>query len=206
MILLVIAGSTSQPIPVFIQTTGGGGYSGLVYNTSQLVCEYRRKGQSSFTSVSLVTATLGTWTSGGFIANGSLAGRYELGLPNAAIASGVDWVEVWLYGAASMQPAGLFIQLTQGSGSFKANTAAGFEFAMVQSSDHATAYTGGSVTATREIVGSGTTTASGSVTQIGSTNRYYFSGAAADFNGANVTFTFTASGADPVTFSINTTP
>lgn len=91
-------------------------------------------------------------------------------------------------------------------GAFKLNTAAGFEFAMVQSSDHAAGYTGGSVTATREIDGAGTTTAAGTVAQVGTTNRYYFGGTAADFDGANVTFTFTATGADPVTVSINTTP
>lgn len=91
-------------------------------------------------------------------------------------------------------------------GAFKLNTAAGFEFAMVQSTDHVTAYTGGSVTATREINGAGTTAAAGAVAQVGTTNRYYFGGTAADFNGANVTFTFAATGADPVTVSINTTP
>jgi hypothetical protein len=92
------------------------------------------------------------------------------------------------------------------SGPFKTNTASGFEFAMFQISSPTTGYTAGSVTATREIAGTGTTTAAGTVTQIGSTNRYYFAGAQADFNGANVTFTFAASGAIPVTVSINPQP
>ncbi len=55
--------------------------------------------------------TLGTWSSGGFVADGALAGRYELGLPDAAIASGARWVIVCLRGAANMLPVLIEIEL-----------------------------------------------------------------------------------------------
>ena len=105
---------TSVTVPLFIPDTSsltGGGLSGLLYNTSGLICEYRRQGASSWTAVSLVTATLGTWTSGGFVADGSRAGYYELGLPNAALASGARWVAVRLYGAANMPDVPLEIEI-----------------------------------------------------------------------------------------------
>jgi hypothetical protein len=92
------------------------------------------------------------------------------------------------------------------AGPYKMNTAAGFEFSMVQSSDHATPYTGGSITAVRSIAGGAETAVSGTITQIASTNRYYFAGLAADFNGAEVGFCFSASGADSITITIATTP
>jgi hypothetical protein len=108
------AGTTSVALPLFIQDTSsttGGGLSGLVFNTAGLVAEYRKRGQSSWTTITLVTKTLGTWTSGGFVADGSLAGSYELDLPDAAISSGSRWVVVRLYGAANMLPVLIEIEL-----------------------------------------------------------------------------------------------
>ena len=107
------AGSTSIMLPVWIRDTSsstGAGLSGLAYNTASLVAEYRREGASSATSITLATATLGTYTSGGFVADGSL-GCYELGVPNAALASGAKWVRITLSGAANMAPVHIEIQL-----------------------------------------------------------------------------------------------
>ncbi len=92
------------------------------------------------------------------------------------------------------------------AGPYKINTASGFAFAMVSSSDHVTPYTGGSVSAVRSIAGGSESAVGGTITQIGATNRYYFAGSASDFNGASIEYTFSATGADPVTVSINTTP
>ncbi len=92
------------------------------------------------------------------------------------------------------------------SGPYKIDTAAGFEFPMFLSGGSSTGYTGGSVSGTRSVAGGADTAVSGTITQIGATNRYYFSGAAADFNGTNITFTFTATGAGPTLVSIDTTP
>jgi len=85
--------------------------SGLTHLTSGLVLEYRRAGQSSWTSVTLVSKTLGIYTSGGIVASGSRAGRYEVDIPDAAIAAGVRMVEICLRGAANMHPADIEIEL-----------------------------------------------------------------------------------------------
>lgn len=99
------AGTTSLTLPIYIQHSGtGAGLPSLVFNTASLAARYRRQGQSSWTSITLATATLGTWTSGGFITSGSVDGKYEVGIPNAVIAAGVEWAEVEYYGAANMDP------------------------------------------------------------------------------------------------------
>jgi hypothetical protein len=108
------AGQTSVSLPIFIQDTTssiGAGLSGLTSATSGLVAEWRRRGGSSWTAITLTSKTLGTWTSGGFVADGSLAGAYELDLPNAVCASGERWVAVRLYGAANMLPCLIEIEL-----------------------------------------------------------------------------------------------
>jgi hypothetical protein len=89
---------------------------------------------------------------------------------------------------------------------FKINTSNGFSVFMVQSSDNKSPFTSGGVTATRSIAGASPVAVSGTVSQVGSTNEYYFSGAAADFNGTTVSFLFSAAGANNVGVTINTQP
>jgi hypothetical protein len=99
------AGLTSVTLPVFVQdttSTTGGGLSGLTSATSGLVAEYRRQGQATWTAITLGAGTLGTWSSGGFVADGALAGAYELGIPDAVTATGARWAVVRLRGAAGM--------------------------------------------------------------------------------------------------------
>lgn len=109
------AGSTSVIAPFFVydtSSTTGGGLGSLAYNTSGLAAKYRREGDASWTTITLVAATPGTWTSGGFVADGGpVAGGYELGVPNAALAAGAKWVEIVLYGAANMDSVKIFIEL-----------------------------------------------------------------------------------------------
>ena len=107
-------GLTSLSLPVVVydtSSTTGGGLSGLTHSTSGLVLEYRRAGQSSWTSVTLVSKTLGTYVSGGIVASGSRSGRYEIDMPDAAIAAGVRMVEICLRGAANMHPVDIEIEL-----------------------------------------------------------------------------------------------
>lgn len=107
-------GMTSLSLPVVVYdntSTTGAGLSGLTHTTSGLVLEYRRAGQSSWTSVTLVSKTLGTYVSGGIVASGSRAGRYEIDIPDAAIAAGVRMVEICLRGAANMHPVDIEIEL-----------------------------------------------------------------------------------------------
>lgn len=107
-------GITSVSLPIFVQdvtSSTGAGLSGLTSGTSGLVMEYRRQGQSAWTSVTLVSGTLGTYTSGGIVADGALAGAYEIGVPDAAFASGARFVIIRLRGAANMLPVLIEIEL-----------------------------------------------------------------------------------------------
>jgi hypothetical protein len=112
------AGLTSLSLPVIVYDTAsttGGGLSGLTHTTSGLILEYRRQGQSSWTQLGvgtgLVSKTLGTYVSGGIVASGSRAGRYEIDIPDAAIAAGARTVEICLRGAANMHPVDIEIEL-----------------------------------------------------------------------------------------------
>ncbi len=110
------AGIASFTLPIIIydtSSTTGAGLSGVTHSSSGLVFEYRRQGQSSWTSVTPVSATLGTYTSGGIVASGSRAGRYEIGIPDAALAAGARFVEVCLRGVANMHPVDIEIELDQ---------------------------------------------------------------------------------------------
>jgi hypothetical protein len=110
----IFAGTTSLSLPVIVYdntSTTGAGLSGLTHSTSGLVLEYRRAGQSSWTSVTLVSKTLGTYTSGGIVASGSRSGRYEVDIPDAAVAAGVRMVEICLRGAANMHPVDIELEL-----------------------------------------------------------------------------------------------
>lgn len=108
------AGITSVSLPIIVYdntSTTGAGLGGLTHTTSGLVLEYRRQGQSSWTSVTLVSKTLGTFTSGGIVASGSRTGRYEIDIPDAALAAGARFVEICLRGAANMHPVDIEIEL-----------------------------------------------------------------------------------------------
>lgn len=115
---LVAKGATSVILPVSIydsSSTTGGKLTGLVYNTSSLTAYYNRMGASgSATAITLATATKGTWTSGGFVAvdGTNMPGDYELHIPDAALATGVNRVIVQLKGAANMVPCNIEIELT----------------------------------------------------------------------------------------------
>jgi len=107
---------TSRSLVVFIadtSSTTGGGLSGVTHTSSGLVLEYRRQNQSTWTSVTPVSKTLGTYVSGGIVADGSLAGAYEVDFPDAAFASaaGVEWVALRIRGVASMLPVLIEIEL-----------------------------------------------------------------------------------------------
>jgi hypothetical protein len=107
---------TSRSLPVFIadtSSTTGGGLSGVTHASSGLVLEYRRQNQSTWTSVTAVSKTLGTYVSGGIVADGSLDGAYEVDFPDAAFASsaGAEWVALRIRGVANMLPVLIEIEL-----------------------------------------------------------------------------------------------
>ena len=118
MKLLVKKGSTSVLACIFIQdssSTVGAGLSGLVFNTSGLVC-YRARaddGNAGGTAISLATATLGTWATGGFKEKDAtnMKGVYEIGITNASLVTGSDYCILYFSGATNMAPLVLEIQI-----------------------------------------------------------------------------------------------
>jgi len=117
MKIIVKKGKTSKLLNVFISdssSTTGAGLTGLVYNTASLTAYYYREGAGTgATAISLVTMTLGTWVSGGFVEIDAtnMPGWYELGVPDAVLATGVDSAGIHLKGATNMAPLPIEIQL-----------------------------------------------------------------------------------------------
>lgn len=109
--------TVSKMVEIFIQdssSTVGAGLGGLVFNSAGLTAYYYRSGAAApATAITLVTATVGTFTSSGFIVVDAtnMPGVYQLHLPNAAIATGANTVIVMLRGATNMAPLVLEIQL-----------------------------------------------------------------------------------------------
>lgn len=95
-------GAVSKSIELFIMDSGsspvGMGKTGLVFNTAGLVISYRRPGDAAYTNITLVTlaSPSAAYSSGGFVQIDSTnaPGKYRLDLPNAAINSGVQTVEI----------------------------------------------------------------------------------------------------------------
>lgn len=115
--LQIKKGTTSKLVHVFIgnsSVTTGAGLTGLVFNTASLAAYYLREGANNEVAIPLVTATLGSWTSGGFIEVDAtnMPGLYELSIPDAALATGANSVTIMLKGAANMRPVCFTIQLT----------------------------------------------------------------------------------------------
>lgn len=115
MKLKIGAGTTSRKIKIFVQdssSTVGAGLTGLAFNTAGLTWYYIKDGDNATTAVSIVTATLGTFTSSGFIVVDAtnMPGVYEIGIPNAALAS-ADCVNMYLKGATNMVPVLIEIEL-----------------------------------------------------------------------------------------------
>lgn len=114
MKLKLTTGVTSKLTRIFIQdssSTTGAGLTGLVYNSSGLTWYWIQEGDSSATSVTLATMTVGTWASGGFkeVDSTNLPGVYEIGIPNAAIdANGTT--HMMLKGATNMAPVAIEIE------------------------------------------------------------------------------------------------
>jgi hypothetical protein len=108
-------GSTSVRRLIFIadsSSTTGAGLANLVYNSAGLSAYYFAGDLGADVAISLVTATLGSFTSGGFIAvdNTDMPGWYEIGIPNAALDGGNE-VCIQLKGATNMVPVNLHIEL-----------------------------------------------------------------------------------------------
>lgn len=222
-----VVGSTSQILEIFVQdssSTAGAGLAGLAFGTSGLTGYYKRNTASSSTAITLATATVGTWATGGFkeVDATHMPGVYEFDPPNAALASGADSVVFYLFGAANMAPVVLEVELTavnnqdavrfglsslpNGPTEVKKNQAlANFAFLLVSSADHVTPTAGLTVTATRSIDGGAFAACANSASSLAS-GIYTINLAAGDLNGTVITFLFAATGADSRYVTIVTQP
>ncbi len=225
--LSLVQGTTSKMIDVFLPdsaSTTGAGKTGLVYNSAAMSCYYYREGAGSWTAMTLVTATFGTWTSLGFIEEDAThaPGMYQIGVPNAALAAGAKSVKIYIF-ATGVSPVIAEIELTavdnqdavrfglsalpNGPMMFKKNQAlAGFNGIVMRSStDHITPTAGLTVTATRSIDRGAFASCTNAVSGI-SGGVYGIDFSAADLNGNNIIFLFTATGADPLFVYAQTQP
>ena len=108
-------GSTSVRRLIFVadsSSTTGAGLANLVYNTASLVAYYFAGDLSNEVQITLATATLGTFASGGFVAvdNTNMPGWYEIGIPDAALDGGIECA-IQFRGAANMVPVNIHIEL-----------------------------------------------------------------------------------------------
>lgn len=112
------AGSVSNLLRIFIansSVTTGAGLTGVT-SGSGITLYYLRDGQSSTTNVPLSAGTTGTWSSGGFVEVDAthMPGIYEIGVPNAVLATGAAKATMYLQGASNMQETPVFIELPTG--------------------------------------------------------------------------------------------
>ncbi len=115
MKVILKAGSTSNILQIFIadsSSTTGAGLTGLVFNTASLTAYYHKDADTTATAITLVTMTVGTYTSSGFkeIDATNMPGWYQFCPPNAAVSSGAN-VGFHLKGATNMAPLPIEVQL-----------------------------------------------------------------------------------------------
>lgn len=116
MKLLRKLGATSEIWQIFIadsSSTTGAGLTGLTNATSGLTAYYHRDTDTTATAISLVTMTVGTFTSSGFkeIDSTNMPGWYQLCPPNAALATGAKSCAFHLKGATNMAPLPIEVDL-----------------------------------------------------------------------------------------------
>ena len=109
------AGATSNILQIFIadsSSTTGAGLTGIVFNTSGLTAYYHRDGDTTATSIALVTMTVGTFTSSGFkeIDSTNMPGWYQFCPPDAAFSTGKS-VGFHLKGVTNMAPLPIEVDL-----------------------------------------------------------------------------------------------
>lgn len=116
MKLLRKVGVTSEIWQIFIadsSSTTGAGLTALTNASGSLTAYYHRDTDTTATAISLVTMTVGTYTSSGFkeIDATNMPGWYQFCPPNAALASGAKSCAFHLKGATNMAPLPIECQL-----------------------------------------------------------------------------------------------
>lgn len=102
----IAKGTRDRSFPVYAWNSGTGApFGSLFFNTVGFSGEYRREYQSTWQNISLASGVLGSYVSGGFVADGSLPGRFQFSPPNEVFATGNDrWAQLCLYGPANLLP------------------------------------------------------------------------------------------------------
>lgn len=220
-----VVGTTSQVVDIFVQdssSTKGAGLTGLTSASGGLTCYYHRNTANADVSVPLSSATLGTFTSGGFIVvdGTNMPGVYQIGIPNLALVAGADSVVLYLFGATNMAPVILEIELTavnnqngntfglaylpQGPTMVKKNQSlTGFTFPMFTTLGNPA--TGVTVTGQVSLNGGALGALTNAVSEI-SAGLYTVNIAAADCNANWVCWLFTGTGCQNTVFSFATQP
>lgn len=111
------SGTTSKMLNMFVQDsskTTGAGLAGLSNNSSGLLAHYIREGESASNPIAIVSAAIGTWTTGGFIEieSSAMPGLYQIGLPNAVCSANAKSATLYYFGATNMSPVLMEIELT----------------------------------------------------------------------------------------------
>ena len=215
-VIPVPKGATSQLVELFIQDSDkidGNGLAGLLFNSAGLIARYYRRGAGASVAITLVTMTLGTWVSGGFVAidGTNMPGWYQLGLPDAAVADGTAAeVALHLQGAVNMVPLPVQIPLiaedNQGYSGLKRNRAfSNFHFVMLDSTNHQPV--AGKIVTVAYLVDSGAWVTTGISNIADELNGLYrFDGTAPVVNGIFTSFRMTADGCDPTLITVITVP
>ena len=208
MKLEIQQGTTSKRVVIFVQNSSvstGAGLTGLTSSSSGLAWSYWRTdtGNNPGVSVTLQSATPGSFTSGGFVEIDStnLPGFYEIGIPNAVLANGATWAVMMLQGATNMAPLPVEFELVgwnpyatiASQFNLKKNTAfSNFQFPMFNTSG--AGLTGLTVAGQRSIDGGAFGSCTNAVTENG-LGFYLINLSAGDLNGNCVVFRFSAVGA-----------
>lgn len=117
MKLVKVAGVTSEIWQLFIRDSSsatGAGLTGLAFGSAGLTAYFHRDTDTTATAISLVTMTVGTFTSSGFaeVDATNMPGVYQFCPPNTVTASGAKSAVVLLKGATNMAPLPIEVQLT----------------------------------------------------------------------------------------------
>jgi hypothetical protein len=107
---------------VAINSSTGNAFTTLAFNSSSLLVTYCRKGSAPVV-ISPVTATPLAYTASGLVLVDATnaPGLMELGLPDAAIAAGVDEVHVFVKGVTNLQDTVIRLDLAGSSVPVKNN-------------------------------------------------------------------------------------
>ncbi|MFO1268559.1 MAG: hypothetical protein U1F25_13690 [Rubrivivax sp.] len=198
---IITKGSVDQSVEIsIIDSTDGTPETGVVYNTSGIDLWYRRQGaaKTSITEASL-SALTDAHTDGGILHIGD--GVYRLDLPDAAWASGADWVAIGGT-VTGMIVIGGRVRLADQRGLKRAVAVPKFVFEMTDSTTHLPA-TGLTVSAAVRKDGGSSAALADSVTELAN-GLYEVDLSASEMDGKTVALRFTATGADALNITLIT--